>query len=81
MDGKERGLIGRECAYNIGKHLTGILKVRCVGADQRCFRNAEPLIRLKSVKMMYEELGAAAQGHLKCEAVVEAPCLRQNNKL
>lgn len=76
MDGKERGLIGRECTYDTGKHLTGVHKIRCIGADQRCFQNVGPVIRLKSVQMIKEELGAAVQDHLKYEAVVKAPRLR-----
>lgn len=47
MDGKEGG--NAHIAHEISKHLTGVHKVRCVGADQRCFQNAEPIIRLKSV--------------------------------
>lgn len=52
LNGWKRGVIGRECTYSIGKRLAGMLKVSCVGADLRCFQNAEPLIRLRSVRMM-----------------------------
>ena len=48
---KDRQLIGREYTNNMGKHLAGMLKVRCVGLDQRRFQNAQPLTRLRSVRM------------------------------
>lgn len=72
MEWKERQLIGREYTNNIGKHLAGMLKVRCAGADERCFQNAQPVTRLRSIRMTLEELGAAAQDPQKCEAVVKA---------